>query len=68
MADDADTASSDMQLMEDAAIARVRADAEIKPGQSGECFKCEEMSPRLIGGACAPCRDKYKLPCLTWLF
>ncbi len=33
----------------------------IKPGQPGECELCGEWSGRLIGGACAPCRDKYGL-------
>lgn len=31
---------------------------EIPPGVAGECELCGEFSPRLIGGACAPCRDK----------
>lgn len=24
--------------------------------------RCGEFSWRLVGGACAPCRDKFKLP------
>ncbi len=35
---------------------------EIPPGYAGECDLCGEHSCRLIGGTCAPCRDKYKLP------
>lgn len=34
----------------------------IQEGQPGECDLCGEWSWRLINGACAPCRDKYKLP------
>ncbi len=34
----------------------------IQEGQPGECDLCGEWSGRLINGACAPCRDKYKLP------
>ncbi len=41
------------------AIAAARGD--IPPGKPGECDLCGEHSPRLIDGACAPCRDKYKL-------
>lgn len=26
-------------------------------GVPGECEKCFEESPRLVGGRCAPCRD-----------
>lgn len=37
------------------------ARGEIKAGVAGECDLCGEYSSRLINGACAPCRDKYKL-------
>ena len=30
-------------------------------GMPGDCRVCEEFSPRLIKGVCAPCRDKYGL-------
>jgi hypothetical protein len=39
-----------------------RAAALIPAGNAGECDLCGEWSGRLVGGACAPCRDKYKLP------
>lgn len=64
MADDADRAQEDMD----------RADAErekpwqrptpyvFPPGDPGDCELCGRWSGRLIGGACAPCRDKYRLP------
>lgn len=32
------------------------------PGVAGDCDLCGEWSARLVGGACAPCRDKYRLP------
>lgn len=31
-------------------------------GEAGECDLCGERSGRIVGGACAPCRDKYRLP------
>jgi hypothetical protein len=41
----------------------VRSAAALIPaGNAGECDLCGEWSGRLVGGACAPCRDKYKLP------
>lgn len=30
-------------------------------GEPGDCNLCGEASGRLVGGACAPCRDRYKL-------
>lgn len=51
MADDADRASKDIERELDAVIAAARGD--IKPGVQGE------WSGRLIGGVCAPCRDRY---------
>ena len=35
---------------------------DLVPGEPGECDLCGEHSMRLVGGACAPCRDKYRLP------
>ena len=32
------------------------------PGEPGICSRCDESSPRLVRGVCAPCRDKFKLP------
>jgi len=34
----------------------------LAPGIEGDCDLCGEWSGRLINGACAPCRDLYKLP------
>lgn len=42
------------------AAARVGADA-LSEGGPGECQWCGEVKQRVVGGACAPCRDKYKL-------
>ncbi len=44
-------------------LARISAAAAmIPPGEPGECDRCEEYSPRVVRGACAPCRDRYGLP------
>lgn len=43
--------------------ARIRAAAKpLEPGEPGDCDLCGEWSGRLVRGACAPCRDKRKLP------
>ena len=48
---------------DEAMIKRAREEAaRIPTGQPGECKLCGEYSPRLVGGACAPCRDLHKLP------
>lgn len=41
---------------------RIRVAAkDIPKGKPGECEMCGEWSGRLINGACAPCRDKWRL-------
>lgn len=51
------------ELANAANIAQARAKAaEIKPGVPGDCELCGEWSGRLVRGACAPRRDKWKLP------
>lgn len=51
-----------MELMERdrlAEIDRISALArEMKAGAPGTCSVCEEDHPRIVGGACVPCRDK----------
>lgn len=47
-----------LQILKDV---RAKA-AAIEPGTPGDCDLCGEWSARLIRGACAPCRDRYKLP------
>ena len=47
----------------DREVARIaEAAAKIPPGEPGDCDLCGEWSGRLVNGACARCRDKYKLP------
>ncbi len=58
--DDIDRAQE--RALYDTANAIARAARDIQPGEPGECDLCGEQSGRLINGACAPCRDKYKLP------
>lgn len=43
-------------------LAAVRAAAEIPAGLPGDCDFCGEWAGRLIGGACAACRDARHLP------
>lgn len=38
------------------------AAAQIPVGTAGDCDICGEWTGRLVGGHCAPCRDKHKLP------
>lgn len=59
MADEADKAGDTTEKWLALQIAAARGD--IKPGNPGVCEYCGEESPRLVGGACAPCRDKYNL-------
>jgi hypothetical protein len=39
-----------------------RVAAEIPAGEPGDCEYCGSWTSRLVGGVCAPCRDKYRLP------
>ncbi len=60
MADDIDRAQEREQIATDDAIRR--ASKEIPAGRPGDCDICGEWSARLVSGACAPCRDRFKLP------
>lgn len=63
MADEADLSDAREEAVLSAALAKQRAAAEaIPPGEPGDCDLCGEWSGRLVGGACAPCRDRYGLP------
>lgn len=63
MADDADKASVETEILEAADIAAIRNKAQQMPeGKAGECDLCGHWSGRLVLGACAPCRDLFKLP------
>lgn len=63
MSDELDITSTNIEMMEAAAIAGIREQAaKIEKGVAGECIHCEEHSARLVRGSCAPCRDKWGLP------
>ena len=63
MADIADVTGERMEVQEAADIAEIRRKAaEMPKGVPGICDRCGEPSWRLVGGACAPCRDRHKLP------
>ena len=60
MADEVDQGNDRAQQILEYAIAAARK--PLVPGEPGECQRCGEESRRLVGGYCAPCRDKYHLP------
>lgn len=63
MADLADETDERQAALVDANIAAIRNKAQqIEKGVCGDCERCSEFSWRLVGGVCAPCRDKLKLP------
>lgn len=58
-----DQANDKAAALVDAQEAEIRYRAAHMPaGEPGYCCKCGEYSVRLVGKACAPCRDFYKLP------
>ena len=63
MSDEIDIANDRIAREEAAAIKAVQAKLDAQPvGVPGECDLCGEYMLRLVDGACAPCRDRYKLP------
>lgn len=62
MADEIDIANDRCAIQIDKTVTEIRNIAKLDPGIQGECELCGEWMLRLIHGACAPCRDKYKLP------
>ena len=63
MADEIDIANDRAQADNERAIAAARKVAyEIPAGNAGDCDMCGAWSGRLVGGACARCRDRYRLP------
>ncbi len=62
MADEVDQAQSYSEAELARNLAAVRAAADIPAGLPGECDFCGEHTTRLIGGACAPCRDRWGRP------
>jgi hypothetical protein len=62
MADEIDRANDRAEADTERAIADVRKAAAVIPqGEAGDCDFCGEYSSRLVGGACAPCRTRYRL-------
>lgn len=63
MADEIDRANDRAEADTERAIADVRkAAADIPQGEPGDCDFCGEYFSRLVGGACAPCRTRYRMP------
>jgi hypothetical protein len=63
MSDVVDIANELAHVGTDRAVQYARSiAASIPVGETGECELCGEWSGRLVKGACAPCRDKYRLP------
>jgi hypothetical protein len=62
MSDEIDIANDRAAADTERAIAAARAGADLPSGLPGDCDCCGEWSGRLINGACAPCRDRYRLP------
>jgi hypothetical protein len=63
MPDEIDLAQDRERIAADAAISELRAKAATIPqGAPGECNLCGEWFERLVRGACARCRDRYRLP------
>jgi hypothetical protein len=62
MADEIDQAQAHSEAELARNVAAVRAQAAIPEGNAGDCDFCGEWSGRLVGGACAPCRDARRLP------
>ncbi len=60
MADEIDIAQQ--RQLEDTERAVRSARQDLAAGTPGECSLCGEWSGRLVNDACAPCRDRYKLP------
>jgi hypothetical protein len=61
MSDDVDITNDRTQLAIDAKVKQISDAAKLDAGVEGDCDLCGEWSGRLIDGACAPCRDRYKL-------
>lgn len=63
MADEADEANENRDKEEARGIQAAREQAaRIPVGNAGECDFCGEWTGRLVRGACAPCRDRRRLP------
>lgn len=61
--DDVDRASELIDEHNQASLRKqLKIAARIPKGVPGECEYCGYHSLRLVGGACAPCRDEQGLP------
>ena len=61
--DEVDRANDHAERERSRAEAMTRHAAAAMPaGVQGDCDFCGEWSGRLVGGACAPCRDARRLP------
>lgn len=56
MADPVDMATD--IVAEHLARGLARISGAVPVGQPGECDACFETMPRIVGGLCAPCRDR----------
>ena len=61
MADAIDEATETIEEHKAREIQKIRAKADIPKGVQGNCDWCGEYTIRLIGGACARCRDRRGL-------
>lgn len=58
--DEADISVKNEEFYLEESLRKVR-NTEIPKGTKGECQYCGEYFERIVNGACARCRDKYKL-------
>lgn len=61
MADEIDITNERIERETAMRLARVR-NYQLPAGNAGDCDLCGEWSGRLVGGVCAPCRDRHGLP------
>ena len=61
MPDDIDAAQEREEELRREALAK-HTGFQLEAGTQGDCDLCSRWSGRLIQGACAPCRERYKLP------
>ena len=60
--DEADYAQEKIDATTENATKQAQAAvAQMPEGTQGDCDLCGYWSGRLVSGACAPCRDRYKL-------
>ena len=63
MADIADVADAQGEILLSAGEKAIRADAaKIPVGEPGDCDLCGEYFTRTVNGHCGRCRDKYGMP------